>query len=256
MKTALRNKVELIWIILPAIILFLLACAGHQLEVEPISKSENPQELINKLDNDIALARKDQINVLAPTWFERAESSLNGAKKGLDQGDLLSEILDNIAIGRAQLRRAGEIAKVSQTMLPNAIKARNMARNAGATSLGDAYADAEERFIGLTRAIEENNLDYAQRSQARVVERFRVLELRAIKIRTIGEVRRLIKSAKKQGMHKIAPQSFALAEKKLADADAFITQNPYQKEKMHQMAAEALFMAQRLHIVAQQSEKV
>ncbi len=77
MKTALRNKIKLIWIILPAVISSLLACAGYQLEVEPISKSENPQELINELDNDIALARKNQLNVLAPTWFERAEFSLN-----------------------------------------------------------------------------------------------------------------------------------------------------------------------------------
>lgn len=242
--------------ILPLLILLLLACTGPQLEVKPISKSENPQELINKLDNDIALAREKQVNVLAPTWFERAESSLNAAKKGLDKGDQLSEILDNIATGRAQLSRAGEIAKVSQTSLPNAIKARNMARNAGATALGADYADVEQRFIGLTRAIEDNNLDYARRNQARVVERFRAIELKAIKIRTIGEVRRLIQSAKKQGMHKAAPQSFALAEKKLADADEFITRNPYQKEKMHKMAAEALFMAQRLHIVARQSVKV
>ncbi len=255
-KTALNNKMKLNWIILPAVIFSLLACAGNQLEVEPISKSENPHELINNLDNDITLARKDQINVLAPTWFERAESSHKAAKKGLEQGDQLSEILDNIATGRAQLRRAEEIAKVSQTMLPKAINARAMARNAGATSLGEDYADAEERFTGLTQAIEDNNLNYAQRNQNGVVERFRVLELRAIKIRTIGEVRRLIQSARKQGMHKIAPQSFALAEKKLAEADAFITQNPYQKEKMHKMAAEALFMAQRLHIVAGQSRKV
>jgi len=255
-KTALRNKIKLVRIILPAVIWSLLACAGHQLEVEPISKSENPQELINKLDNDIALARKNQINVLAPTWFERAESSLNAAKKGLEKGDLLSEIFDNIAVGRAQLRQAEEIAKVSRTTLPNAIKARNMARNAGATNLGADYADAEDRFIGLTQAIEDNNLNYAQRSQPRVVEQFRVLELKAIKIRTIGEVRRLIKSARKQDMHKIAPQSFALAQKKLAEADAFITENPYQKEKMHKMAAEALFMAQRMHVVARQSEKV
>jgi len=127
-KTALRNKIKLNWIILPAVILSLFACAGYQLEVEPISKSENPQELINKLDNDIALAR-----------------------------------------------------------------------NAGATSLGEDYADAEDRFIGLTRAIEDNNLNYAQRNQARVVERFRVLELRAIKVRTIGEVRRLIQSANVDG---------------------------------------------------------
>jgi outer membrane protein OmpA-like peptidoglycan-associated protein len=256
MKTASRKKIKHIRIILPAVMFSLLACAGHQLEVTPISKSENPQELINKLDNDIALARKNQINVLAPTWFERAESSLKAAKKDLEKGDLLSGILDNIATGRAQLLRAEKIARVSQTMLPNAIKARSMARDAGATSLGEDYADAEDRFIGLTQAIEDNNLNYAQRNQARVVERFRVLELRAIKIRTIGEVRRLIQSADKQGMHKIAPQSFALAKKKLAEADAFITQNPYQKEKMHKMAVEALFMAQRLHIIAQQSKKI
>jgi outer membrane protein OmpA-like peptidoglycan-associated protein len=236
--------------------LWLLACAGPQLEVVPISKSENPQELINELDNSIALARKNQINVLAPTWFERAESSLNVAKKGLDAGDQLSEILDNIATGRAQLRRAEEIARVSQTTLPNAIKARNMARDAGATSLGEEYADAEEKFIALTRAIEDNNLNYAQRNQAKVVERFRIVELKAIKVKTIGEVRRLIQSAEKQGMPKIAPQSYAAAEQKLAEADAFITQNPYQKEKMHQLAADALFMAQRLHIIAQQSETV
>ena len=243
-------------IMLSFALLSFLACAGHQLEVEPISKSENPQELINQLDNDIALARKNQINVLAPTWFKRADASLKTAKQDLEKGGELSKILDNIATGRAQLRRAEEIAKVSQTTLPNAIKARNMAREAGATKLGRDYADAEERFIELTQAIENNDLNYAQRNQARVVEQFRVVELRAIKIQTIGEVRRLIQNAEKQGLQKIAPQSFAAAQQKLEEADAFITQNPYQKEKMHQLAAEALFMAQRLHIVAQQSEKL
>jgi len=253
---ALAPKPTIFRIMLSLALVSLLACAGHQLEVEPISKSENPQELINQLDNDIALARKNQINVLAPTWFKKADASLKTAKQDLEKGGELSEILDNIATGRAQLHRAEEIAKVSQTTLPNAIKARNMAREAGATNLGQEYADVEERFISLTQAIEDNNLNYAQRNQAKVVESFRQVELKAIKVQTIGEVRRLIQSAEKQGMHKIAPQSYALAQQKLAEADAFITQNPYQKEKMHTLAAEALFMAQRLHIVAQQSEKV
>jgi OmpA-OmpF porin, OOP family len=249
------SKSNLILIFLPVAILVLLACAGQQLEVKPISKSENPQELINQLDNDIALAYKNQLHVLAPTWFGRANSSLNAAKKGLEEGDELSQILDDIATGRAQLVRAEEIAKVSVTTLPNAIKARDLARDAGATALGKEYSNAEERFLNLTKAIEDNNLNYAQRSQARVAERFRELELRAIKVRTIGEVRRLIKDAENKDMQKIAPQSFSTAEKKLAEADAFITQNPYQKEKMHQLAAEALFMARRLHVVAGQSEK-
>ena len=237
-------------------VLMFLACSGHQLEVQPISKSENPQELINQLDNDVAMARKDQINVLAPTWFKKADSSLAEAKKGLEKGDQLSEILDNIAMGRAQLQRAGEIAKISRTTLPDAIKARNLARKAGATTLEKEYANAEESFLGLTQAIEDNNLKYAQRSQAKTVERFRALELRAIKVQTIGEVRRLIKDADKKGLQKIAPRSFAAAEKKLYQADNFITKNPYEKEKMHRLAAEALFMARRLHVIADQSKKV
>jgi OOP family OmpA-OmpF porin len=256
MNRALSNKIHLVLILLSAVVLMLSACAGNNLEVQPISKSESPQQLINQLDNSIAMAHKNQVNVLAPTWFKRAESSLNAAKKGLEKGDQLSEILDNIATGRAQLQRAEEISKISRTTLPNAIKARDQARTAGATNLGEEYANAEDNFLGLTRAIEDNNLAYAQRSQARVVERFRSLELRAIKVQTIGEVRRLIKDAKKKGLQKVAPQSYAIAEKKLAEADAFITQNPYQKEKMHQMAAEALFMARRLHVVAAQSEKL
>ena len=255
MKRISGNKAKFVSIFLPVVIMVTMSCAGQQLEVKPISKSENPQELINQLDNDIALAYKNQLNVLAPTWFERANSSLNDAKKGLEEGDQLAKILDDIATGRAQLVRAEEIAKVSKTTLPNAIKARNLARAAGATALGKAYADTEERFLDLSRAIEGNNLNYAQRSQARVADQFRELELRAIKVQTIGEVRRLIKDAERKDMQKIAPRSYAIAKKKLEEADAFITENPYEKEKMHRLAAEALFMARRLHVVADQSKE-
>jgi outer membrane protein OmpA-like peptidoglycan-associated protein len=256
MKDMLKIVTSFTGIILVTIVLFLVACAGQQLKVEPISKSENPQELINQLDNDIALARKNQVNVLSPIWFAQAETSLNDAKKALDRGDQLSKILDDIATGRAELRRAEEVAKISRTTLPDAIKGRDLARAAGATNLGKDYTNVEERFIALTEAIEKNNLRYAQRSQARVTEQFRQLELRAIKIQTIGEVRRLMKDAEKKDLQEIAPQSFAVAEQKLIAADAFITQNPYQKEEMHKLAAEALFMARRLHEVAKQSGKV
>jgi len=256
MDRILGNKTNFIMILLSAAVLMLTACAGRQLEVKPISKSENPQQLINQLDNDIALAHKNQLNVLAPTWYKKAESSFNAAKNDFEKGNQLSKILDNIATGRAQLGRAEEIAKISRTTLPKAIKARQMARDAGATTLGKDYADTEGRFLKLTQAIEDNDLNYAQRNQTRVVEGFRVLELRAIKVRTIGEVRRLIKDAENKDMREMAPQSFAAAEKKLAEADAFISQNPYQKEKMHKIADEALFEAQRLHVIAEQSAKL
>jgi len=133
--------------VLFAAVLLLVACAGQQLEVQPISKSENPQELINKLDNKVALARKDQVNVLAPDWFQDAETSLNDAKEALDKGDTLQKIFELVATGNAQLRRAEEIAKISRTTLPEAIQGRNMARKAGAMNLGKEYNVVEEQFL-------------------------------------------------------------------------------------------------------------
>ena len=256
MNHPLGNTMNLILILLSAVILALTACSGQQLTVTPIPKSENPQQLINQLDSDIAKARKNQVNFLAPTWFKKADNSLRAAKIDLEKGDQLSEILAYIAGGRAQLERAEKIANTARSTIPDAIKARDLARQAGATNLGSDYNAAENRFLDLTLAIEKDNLGYARRSQKSVTEHFRRLELRSIKIQTIGEVRRLIKDANKKGLHKIAPQSYSVAEKKLIQADNFITENPYQKEKMHQLAAEALFMARRIQPVAAQTEIV
>jgi len=234
-------------------ILFLLsACAGQPLEVESIPKSEPPQELINKLDGEIALARNEKINVLAPTWFAKAESSLTEAKRLLEEGAELSKIFDGVARGRAELQRAKKIAEVSKATLADAIQGRERARNAGAAEFGKEYEAAEEEFLKLTRAIEQENLGYAQRNQLKVSEQFRQLEIRAIKVRTIGEVRNLLRAAEKQKTEKIAPESYTAARNKLIETDAFITQNPYDNEQMNRLANEALFLARRhLEIAAE-----
>lgn len=234
-------------------LLILVGCAGQDLKLDIIEKSENPQELINRLENHIALARKNQINTLSPAWFEKAEASSKDAKERLEEGGDLADIFDSIALGRAQLRQAEDNAKKSMATIPQTIKARDLARAAGATSLGSEYAYAENRFLDLTREIERDNLNYVNRTKDAVTQRFRELELKTIKIRTIGEVRRLIKQAEREKLQKIAPQSYNLAVQKLNEVDAFITQNPYAKEEMHALANEALLMARRLHVVAKES---
>jgi len=243
-------------LLLTAVLYLLGACAGRQLEVEPIARSENPTEHINRLDTDIGKARTNQLNVLAPTWFAKAETSLKDAKELLNRGDELSKVLQKIADGRAQLRRAEEMAQLARPALTDAIKARDSARAAGATRLGADYAEAEEKFLQLTRAIENNNLEWAQRNRAKVATAFDELELRAIKEHTLSEVRKLIQQAENRGARKTAPATFAVAQKKLTEADAFISKHRYQKEEIHQKASEALFQARRLLQVTQQNEKV
>ena len=246
--------IVLAWLL---ILLFLLsACAGRKLEVESIPKSGHPQVLIDNLENDIALARNERTNVLSPTWFSKAESSLKEAKQLLDEGAELAKIFDHVATGRAQLGRAKEIAAVSKTTLADAIKSRELARDAGASALAKDYTQVEDEFLKLTRAIEKNNLGYAQRNQGEVTEKFRQLEVRAIKVRTIGEVRNLLRIAEKQKSDKTAPQSYAAAIDKLAEADAFITENPYNKEQMGKLAKEALFLSRRHLQIAAETKKI
>jgi hypothetical protein len=246
--------IVLAWLLM---ILFLLsACAGRELEVESIPKSGHPQVLIDNLENEIALARNARINVLSPTWFAKAESSLRESKKLLDEGAQLVKIFDDVATGRAQLRRAKEIAAVSSATLADAIKGRELARDAGAAALGKDYTEVEDEFLKLTRAIEQNNLGYAQRNQAEVTEKFRQLEVRAIKVRTIGEVRNLLRIAQKQKSDKTAPESYAAAINKLTEADAFITENPYNKEQMGKLANEALFLSRRHLQIASETKKI
>ena len=253
----MTRKAPLTLLVWTLVIPFLLtSCAGRKLEVKSIPKSGHPQELINNLEKDIALARNERINVLAPTWFAKAESSLSEAKDLLDKGAELTKIFDDVALGRAQLGRANEIAVVSKATLAEAIKGRELARNAGAAALGKDYAAVEADFLKLTKAIEKENLGYAQRNQAAVTEKFRRLEIRAIKVRTIGEVRNLLRIAEKQKSDKIAPESYTAAINKLIEADAFITENPYNKEQMSQLANEALFLARRHLEIAEETKKI
>jgi OOP family OmpA-OmpF porin len=240
---------------LAAAVCLLAACAGKTVKVEPAATSENPVEQVNRLDKDIGNARNNQLNVLAPTWFGKAETSLYEAKKALELEDKLSEILKNVTYGRAHLERAQEVGNLVRAELSDAIKARDRARAAGATSLGEDYAKAEEQFLELTRAVEKDNLRWARKHRARVIRAFDELELRAIK-GVLGEVHKLVDEAEKRDARKIAPNTLKATQDKLRDVDVFISEHRYQKEKIHEQVNEALFQARRLLQVIHQSEKI
>ena len=242
--------------ILVATMWFLSASAGSQAKTGEVAETVNPAEEVNRFDSEISNAQKSQVNVLAPISFGKAEKYLNDAKEAWAGGDEISEILEDIISGRIQLQRAEEMAQVARTTLPSVIKARELARAAGATSLGKDYVKAEKQFLKLTKAIEKNNLKYAQNNRDKVGAAFDQLEVRAIKEQKLGEARKLIDQAEKEGAKKLAPQTLEIAEQKLKDADVFISEHRYEREKIQQKSSEALFQAERLLEVTRQSKKI
>lgn len=234
----------------------LWGCGGAPLKVTPVDKTQNPTELINQLGQGIADARTNQVNVLSPTWFKKAETSYTDAKRGLEKGAALAEILDNIARGRAELQQAQVVAIQCRDQLADAIQSRAAAQAANAQQFTKDYADAENDFLKMTRAMEDKDFQAARSKSKEVSRRYRDLELRAITLAAIGDARQLIQKAQELKVPKIAPKSFAEAQTALTQAEAYIADNRYDRELIQQKAAHAKFMAQRTLSIAEASRKI
>ncbi len=231
----------------------LFGCAQSPLNVKTIAKSEHPAALADKLAKELAAAKEDQVNMLSPTWYAQAQASHKKAQDGLKKGTDLSAILENIALGDAQLQQAQNYAKNARSHLKSVIKSRNAAIKAGASQFGKEFSKLENRFLGLARSVENNNIKSVVSKKKSVDAQYRALELRAIKNSALSEVRRMMKRAKDEDMDDTAPKSYAMAKSKLAEADAFITANRYAVEGIAEKVRTAKFYAQRLKQITQTS---
>lgn len=233
------------------VLMFISACATPQ---PSTLSAANPEQLVDQLEQSLTDARGNQVNVLAPGSFNKAQSSFNKAKKALDGGAKLSAISRHVTAGNASLKKAEEIAKVSRTILGETNNAREKALKVGADKLGKPYNDANKQYLALTKAIENDNLNYAQNNAAKVQAAFHDVEIRAIKDSALGNARQMLADAEAAKVQKITPQAYSDALKALNEAETFVDQNPYASEAINQRAANAEFMVQRMISISESAQ--
>lgn len=206
----------------------------------------NPQTLVSQLESDLDAARASQYDLLSPDWFDKAQSDYHKAKTALGKGARMSAIAESVAEARQSLKKAGEIAQISRTILADATAAREKALSVKADALGEPFLDVEHDYLKLSRAIENDNMRYAQNNTANVQAAYREVEIMAIKHNALKDVRQMMRDAKKDKAHKRVPIAYQSAEEALAAADDFIGKNPYAEEAIRQKAATAAFEARRV----------
>jgi len=243
-------------LVVAAITLALGACAGPKLMVEPVSAPPDLDKAVAQLESKIADARQNQLNVLSPTWFSKAEASLAEAKKVQEEKGQISRISAAASRGLTEISQAEEVGRLVHSAIPKVLEARRLARAAGATGFGEDYAAVESRFLALTRDVENNNLKSAKRDQPAVAENFRALEIRAIKETILGDARRILASADNEGARKLAPELYNDARQELAGVEEFIASNPYAREEMQERGTVALFKASRVLEITRQTARV
>ncbi len=232
------------------------ACAGPKLMVEPVAVPQDPAAAMAQLEGRIVEGRQNQLNVLSPTWFAKAEGSLAEARKVQEAKGEIARIGDAASRGLTEIKQAEEIGRIVHTAIPEAIEARKLARTAGATSFGEEYAAVERRFLGLTRDVENNDLKGAKKDQQGVVDAFHLLEIRAIKETILGDTRKILAQADTEGARKAAPDLYAEAQQEFAGVEEFIASNPYAKEEMQRRGNVALFKAHRLLIITRETGRL
>jgi outer membrane protein OmpA-like peptidoglycan-associated protein len=98
-------------------------------------------------------------------------------------------------------------------------------------------------------------LSFAQAYAAEVGAAFREVEIMAIKNSAIGHARKMMIDADNANIQKIVPTAYADALRALNEADAYIGQNPYAADTISQKAAHAAFMARRMVMISESSQK-
>lgn len=233
------------WLAVLTVTVAVFACAGSKPKAARPSGAPDPNSLIQLMEKDLNIARRNQVHVLSPILYAKAEGALNTARQLMAENKKTAEVIDHIKRSQVYLLNARDKSQVARAVLSEVIKNRSSARSAGAVKLGKDYTRVEEQFSQLARAIENNNVRFARNNGKAVSESFRVLEIRAIKVQAIGEVRKLLQQARDQRTNKIAPRSYDRARSKLQQADQFISANPYKKAEIQKLANAALFEARR-----------
>lgn len=244
-------KKQIYFLFLSLTLVFAGACATTSPETVP---TVNPGQLVSQLEADLASAKSNQVDVLAPKSYKDAQSASMKAKEALERGARISSISDHVAEGRAHLKRAEETAQVSRTVLAQTNQARDKALKAGAERLGEPYLDVEREYLKLTQAIEKDNLSYAQNNAGRIQAAFLRLEILAIKNNALGNARNMMLEADRANIQGIAPVAYNDALQALNEADAYIEKNPYEAETIAQKAAHAEFMSRRMMEISDSSE--
>jgi OmpA-OmpF porin, OOP family len=201
-------KKSIQFLFLGFVFVFAGACATPQMESVPTG---NPAQLVTQLEESLAKARLEKVDVLAPGLFNQAQSAFMKAKQTLDKGAKLSAISAYVAEGNTSLKQAEEIAQVSRTILGETNNARDKALKVGADRLGEPYMDVEKQYLKLTKSIENDNLSYAQKNAPAVQAAFRDLEIMAIKNNALANARNMMAEADKAKVKKIAPMAYGAA---------------------------------------------
>lgn len=233
----------------------LTACSSNVKKAE-LPADANAQTEISRLNEDMAQARRDNVDVASPQNYNKADKAMSKAKSLAEREKDREDILEQVAISRGYLNEATSRATTTKEQLSDLLKARSEAKTAKAeVYFKSQFADVDRQLESETWNFEKGKGDLSQKKREALQQSYMNLESKALQKTHLGDARALIDNAEKNGAKKYAPRSLASAKVKLKSAERIIDTNRHDETAIQAATNDATAEARKLVLVNQNARK-
>lgn len=223
---------------------------------EPIAPSQDVQTELDKTEKQLASAKAEQVDVLAPANFKAARRDFNDAIETRNKGKDSEQVFKTLGTARTHLRRASESAEITRTGLARTLTARSAAVAAGAGRIkGDKLEDLDDKLKDVTESAETGNLEEIRQQDEKFSGQYLALELQAIKNEHLGPAHDRLIQAENEGAKKTAPRTYEAVEAQYRELDGFIASRRHDPS-LAKRAADLNAQSERLVAITREAKKV
>lgn len=190
--------------------------------------------------------------VLSPENYKKALKYYKQADEDYkDEDESLIAIKKNLQKSQEYANKALQIVALAKDTLAKAISARELAIQENAPIFAEKeWQKAEDVFLDATENLEDDDLDDAVSSGARAYDLFRRAQIRAIRNGILGDARSQLIVAEEQDAEQFCLRTFRSAQNLLAEAEAVLDDDPFNKEEATRRALMASYQARHATYLA------
>lgn len=235
-------------------VLSLITACSSAPKGQQLSADTDVNQALEQTQAQLDQARANNLEILAPENFEKAEENMKDARQALAKGKSKEKILQEVAETRAWLAEAqtkGDIVTAAAKGLPDA---RSGALKAQAnTYFPKEFARLEKETLDVSEDAEEGDIEKLNKEADQLTSKYRELEVRAVTKAKLGNAEANIQAAEKDGAKRKAPQTYQAAQAQYNAANQMILNNP---RDMAAIDAAAMRATEASQILREVTEKV
>lgn len=235
-----------------ALVLLGMSACSSAPAVREFPSTASPSEEIKRLEDDLARAESQQLDVFAPEAFKKSRAQIEEAREEKDSNKALHEV----AVGRFHYDQVNDKGQRNKGSIEEVALARKQAIDANARVLFTSdFKRADDDLKDVTADLEEGQDSSAKKSRSDLQKTYLDLELRSIKRANLGQAKETIDLAKKEGAKQHAPMTLARVEKNAEDVEAYITGNRHSAGEITAKANEVRANADHLLKITREAKQ-